>query len=173
MFSTLLSSCSKLFGSSRTVRRACKALTPARKPSLEVETLEIRDVPSANPLAWQFQYYKVMDFQNAVSEVQAAAQAINSGAIFGTAQQDLNAAKNDVQMSYNWLVLQYDYGFESLATAQKDYAVLCAVWNKVNQDIQAVNSFFTTGGAVGDLLNWNGVYLGNLPNYYTGSNMMP
>jgi hypothetical protein len=168
MFTTLLSSFGKLFGSSRTGRRP----NQTRKAPLQVETLEGRDVPSGNGLAAQLQYLKVANFQNAVSEVQAAAQAVQAGYIFGTAQADLQAAQTDLQQSYNDLILQYQYGFESLATARQDYAVLCAAWNQVSQDIQTVNSYFTTGGALGNLLNWNGVYLGNLPNYFTGSNMM-
>jgi hypothetical protein len=170
VFATILSSFGRLLGGS-------KASKPVRQRApLEIEALEARIVPTSSPTAAQIQSYKVADYQIGVNYIIAGAQAyqayktIDIAKAVSVALQDFNNAKTWLSLSYSWVKVQYLNGYESLATARQDTAVLSEAFNLANQDI---NYMYTSPGALGDLLNIDGHYIGDMPNYFAGSNMMP
>ena len=148
-----------------------------RRSVLRVESLEGRDLQSGLTAA-QVQTIKVSDFRTAVSDIAAAQQVwqayqtyktIDIGTAVNRAVGDLNAAKNMLQLSNQALLYQYNSGYESLSVAVKDQAVL----NTANQLAQNdINYLFSSPGYLGALDHIDGQYVGDLPNYFAGSNMM-
>jgi hypothetical protein len=125
--------------------------------------------------AAQVQTIKVSDFRTAVSDIAAAQQVyqtyknIDIGTAVNRAVGDLNAAKNMLQLSNQALLYQYNSGYESLSVAVKDQAVLNTAWQLAQNDI---NYLFSSPGYLGSLDHIDGQYVGDLPNYFAGSNMM-
>ena len=167
---SIMSSVKGIFGStgSKTPRRA------HRRSVLQVESLEGRDLQSGLTAA-QVQTIKVSDFRTAVSDIAAAQQVyqtyknIDIGTAVNRAVGDLNAAKNMLQLSNQALLYQYNSGYESLSVAVKDQAVLNTAWQLAQNDI---NYLFSSPGYLGSLDHIDGQYVGDLPNYFAGSNMM-
>jgi hypothetical protein len=163
MFRSLLRSVRQLFASRQTSTPATRSARP------RLESLEQRDVPTS--LGAELQYLKVAEFQIAMNDVAASYNAVNN---FNQsrAQSLLVAADRRLLLSARMVALQYKYGFETRAQALHDLAIINVAVNQVSRDYQTVNTFFTTQGPLSSLLSWNGQYLGNMPNFFTGANMM-
>ena len=164
LFDGLLSSARKLFGSGGSARRHQKTCR------LRLEPLERREVPSAAQANYLFNR-EVADCQVAGLLVQQASQEATSPDGFLTngqqALQDLNTAKAYLVDAAHCVIARYQYGYETQAQAVHDLAIINQGYNTVNLDIQNVQGFYSgIGGSV------NGVNVLNLPNYYTGANML-
>jgi hypothetical protein len=124
----------------------------------------------------QIQAYKVNDFSIAVNYINAAQQAwqayqnktLDIGTAVNRANGDLNNALTWLHLSYNWMLYQYSQGDETLSQAQGDQKVLNAAAQLAQQDI---NFLWSSPGYIGSLVNIDGHYVGDLPNYFNGSNM--
>jgi hypothetical protein len=164
MFSKLLRSVSSLFSSSKAVQNVRRQAQP------HLESLEQRDVPSS--FATQLQNLKILDYQLAINNVAAARNAVS---LFNesAALQDLNNAKYYLGQTAQLVGWQYQDGYESKSQALSDLAIINTAINQVNADQQAVTRYFTASGSLGSLLSWDGQYLGNMPNFYSGANMLP
>ncbi len=163
MFSSLLRTARQLFASPATTIRTSRP---------RLESLEQRDVPTAS-LGAQLQYLKVAEFQTAMNDVAASYSAATTYFNESAAKADLVAAYKALVVSAQATLYQYKYGFETKAQAVSDLTIIVTAAEQVKQDYQTVDSYFTSQGPLGSLLSWNGQYLGNMPNFYTGANMMP